>query len=452
MALLCLIRPVQAMNPGDVSTNTNSNIIMKTMKESIKNQFAPTGGLSDILVKPSHILVNISRIKKSTSNASTQTSKPTLPNSATEHYDTAPVERTAQETQTNSSKDTPLALSDIPNSDDDEPILSPKDEDNNGLGDSVVMVSQWEATELTGKDFKKINDGKTKINKLLSPDSQKTTKEHTDIKNVINIAWYLYSSAIDKNQGFDQGTFVIEDPKEKIFAFLKNCKGAKERISSHFKPKEIDEYGVTEDQAQQYGIDMPEDVVLFEHKKTLLFGRRGTINNRNFIFIKPEDEGCAAITDITEGKMPSWEDTLATVKHAGHFVVARVRKFIPGADDQPSWRKERMPYKVAQKWLNVAEQLPKNVPLQVECARAATRSIFEMMKWEKAFQQINSDPKLAAITKILYGSQLSKEDKDKVFDALKKFNAHLKNKKYDNLEYRKGREVILLESELVNNK
>ncbi|MCL5876080.1 MAG: hypothetical protein M1114_06430, partial [Candidatus Dependentiae bacterium] len=162
------------------------------------------------------------------------------------------------------------------------------------------------------------------------------------LQNIIRLIWRFYAHALQKKQGFEEGTFYLPtEASQKIFDYLRGyvelVKDEKTsgvsgvtpglsgnpfaypRISSHY----------THSEPEQYGIDIrfnaQEDVktLLPEGKTHILFGRN---------FIKIENHGLATINDFAG--------------HTGEFFFAQGRKLMPaifGSDDQEGYRKERVP-------------------------------------------------------------------------------------------------------------
>jgi len=184
---------------------------------------------------------------------------------------------------------------------------------------------------------------------------------------IIDLVWFYYDMAVDKNQAFSEGTFVLQDQDGRIYKFLleyvrmvnpdairmapafgypKNIYLAYARHSTHF-PVEQDNY-------RQYGIDIrfanfSPQFLLPTHKSHLLFGRI----SQDLIYIKMEDFG------VCSDQLP---------KHGTEYGVSLLRKLWPavnsylegyiptklnelekyyiGTDDDPLYRKEHVPAKV----------------------------------------------------------------------------------------------------------
>lgn len=151
-----------------------------------------------------------------------------------------------------------------------------------------------------------------------------------DPADLESLALYLHKITMEKNNGkdFDSGTFVIEDPGFKLFDKLRDYVKAKfgdqicreitftltsayPRRSTHFN--ELYLYtgkaskgflgSIKKNDCDfvHYGIDLPKDSLAIPGKHHFLFGRVGTINGRDLIFIKPEPSGLSGLSAISHG-------------------------------------------------------------------------------------------------------------------------------------------------------
>lgn len=168
-------------------------------------------------------------------------------------------------------------------------------------------------------------------------------KEYLD--TIISFCWFLYSQALEKNQLFTEGTFVIKDPNFKLFNFLYGYvdnfgstaeKGeisynpfAYNRVSSHFKP-ELKENPVN----RHFGIDIRFTqrssalTSLPTNKRHILFGK---LNSTDLIFVKFENYGIYAFDGFPQ--------------HGIEFIESLARKLglTQTSDDADDYRKERIP-------------------------------------------------------------------------------------------------------------
>ncbi|HXW54038.1 MAG TPA: hypothetical protein VEL47_08040 [Myxococcota bacterium] len=178
----------------------------------------------------------------------------------------------------------------------------------------------------------------------------KACLEHVDScaidKNLADInavAHFLYQVGMNKNRGkeFSSGTFVIEDPGfkilNKLIDFVKlqygddicneiiiTTKSAYPRKSTHFNSFYLYNGLVKKDifgsiikpdcKYMHYGIDMGTEKLPALDKKHLLFGRIGTINGRDLIFVKMEEAGLSGFD---------------AVKHALDLVTTTLQRAVP---------------------------------------------------------------------------------------------------------------------------
>ena len=184
---------------------------------------------------------------------------------------------------------------------------------------------------------------------------------------IIDLLWFYYNIAVDKNQAFSEGTFVLQDQDGRIYKFLldyvrmvnpdalrmvpafgypKNIYLAYARRSTHF-PAEQDNY-------RQYGIDIrfanfSPQFLLPTHKSHLLFGRI----SKDLVYIKMEDFGVCRdqyvphsseyIISLLRKIKPSLKPYLDT--YVPTYVNNLVEYYI-SSDDDPNYRKEHIPQDV----------------------------------------------------------------------------------------------------------
>lgn len=213
-----------------------------------------------------------------------------------------------------------------------------------------------------------ISGGNYLFKLLFNPDNKiniptKTQEEY--LQSIISLIWYLYGEAINKKQGFTEGTFVIEDKNFKLYDFLigyvkkvnpeitgtitdpasasANNPFAYSRISSHYKAEQK--------LYRQYGIDIRFDKksealpLLPSGKRHLVFGKID--EKRNLIFIKPENYG---IYTTHEKAMHGYEfvhaqgvKLLPKMKFLLSDPLYKTFQDLIGTDDDPLYRKERVP-------------------------------------------------------------------------------------------------------------
>lgn len=207
--------------------------------------------------------------------------------------------------------------------------------------DQIALGALW---------FKRlIENDQEKIEQL-----EKHASQSDHLNAVISLPWLLYSHALKRKKGFEEGTFVIEDQNLVIYNFLmRYCKrfnptlkGTKEdpashatlnpyaysRDSSHFKESQKHNTHMGID--VRYGPNSAAEPNLPAGKRHLLFGIVDD-KKRDLIFIKPENNGLYIHDGLKE--------------HSHEYIVSNIRK-MPGAqtlgmvnktDDHPDYRKER---------------------------------------------------------------------------------------------------------------
>ena len=275
----------------------------------------------------------------------------------------------------------------------------------------------------------------------------------TYLTAIIDLIWFFYSQALTKNQAFDEGTFIIQDTQHTFYNFLMNyvkmvnpsIKGTLEdpalkistsnaqaysRLSSHFKNEQ--------EKFRHYGIDMRfailqlAQTLLPAQKTHILFGRISA----DLMFIKLENVGIAAQSVVIHGK---------------EFVGAQIRKLVPGlknylqsymptyvddlvmyyigTDDDPNYRKERIP----QEFLVKSLEILRSEHLTDQQIRALLYT-FSTQGIHGAYNEINNPASL------LSGAQRA---------ALSEYLAGLVAQGLDNQNIRYGREVILTRDDLM---
>ncbi|MCX5924798.1 MAG: hypothetical protein NT124_00665 [Candidatus Dependentiae bacterium] len=238
-------------------------------------------------------------------------------------------------------------------------------------------------------------------------------------ENLRAIIWSLFAIAAQKGQSFDEGTFVIEDQNNYLYRWLATFPGAKQRLATHFQ-----EYpGIT-----YYGLNIKN---LPHNHTTLLCGSfTHNANNKQYVFIKPELHG-----------VEEWGEWAS---HGVGLFQSKARKHIPGAqalfgsDDQEGWRKERVPSAIsnlfgtiiklankgwAHSWLSPASHHKNNPATLIKNGK--TGGIWKMREIVHAIDE----------------KTIPAQKKAEFKDLKTRFEAECK--KYDHLDIRKGREVIL---------
>jgi hypothetical protein len=257
-----------------------------------------------------------------------------------------------------------------------------------------------------------VNEGQQYI------DSIKANKDK-HLKAIIDLIWYFNSLALKKGQYFTEGAFGLVHHRELVNELLQayeNYPRNGER-SSHLKE---------EDAVIQYGLDINKDSLPMPNNMThLLFAN---LDRRNVLYIKAEPHG-----------LGNWADTLG---HTGGYICS-VYKKITGANEGQKYRKEHLPDAVKRLWKNLIK------------AYTTERDLSFV---QKAASCVGFVPEVVSISKagIKYGiSAMRKLLKSKIFKNANPTDVQIAAKqefleeiqKYDNLEYRRGNEVILTQAD-----
>ena len=216
------------------------------------------------------------------------------------------------------------------------------------------------------KEFidKQIIQGSAYARKILNSLEKEipTSTQEEYLKSIVALNWFFYSHALENKQGFEEGTFVIEDKDFKFYNFFMDyikkfnpaIKGDATDPLAHYSNNP---YGYSRDAShfvhmkkkfRPYGIDMrlgnsSELPLLPAQKKHMLFGIVDP--DKHHIYVKPENHGIY------------YADGL--IGHIGEFALAQARKptwvgscakgvlsyfgYDIGTDDDKNNRKERIP-------------------------------------------------------------------------------------------------------------
>jgi len=166
-----------------------------------------------------------------------------------------------------------------------------------------------------------ITHGLEILNELIRGNLPESRTAEEKSKNVAALSWALFYLAIEKEQPFDQGSFVIEDQHGTIFRYLSDPRISYPRPSSHLNLLK------KETQSSHFGIDFQgcflsdgldwkpycpsswitgmwfkELPILPTQKAHLLFGRMASGENTylktDHVFIKFEDHGLGTATGL----------------------------------------------------------------------------------------------------------------------------------------------------------
>lgn len=212
-----------------------------------------------------------------------------------------------------------------------------------------------------------------------------------------DIIIYCFALAVYKNQGFSEGSFILQGSNvSQIYEMLTNSGFV--RLSSHFKGLNL----------TQYGLDIAD---LPEHKTHILFAEIAP----NIVFVKPENYGVTGISNL--------------IGHSYEFIVAQACKLgIWGSDQAEGMRKERVPVQEFGQYKEIVNKLDLDADTkQAYLNNAALVGLQEIYKKLQSFEvEYSTDAKLIEDIKALK-SQLTA---------------------YDHIDKRFGQEVILTDAEL----
>lgn len=106
--------------------------------------------------------------------------------------------------------------------------------------------------------------------------------------NIRKICWGMMAHTIAQGKGFENGTFVVDDPGFRLFKTFTNCSDIYGRASSHFKKRAIPTTDGYWEGYSHFGIDIPN---LPPNMQAVLIGMIQTKDGRERIYIKCEDWG-----------------------------------------------------------------------------------------------------------------------------------------------------------------
>jgi hypothetical protein len=160
-----------------------------------------------------------------------------------------------------------------------------------------------------------------------------TTPTPEKMKSII---WRLMFKSVETGDGYEEGSFIIDDPDSYFYKYLLACRGVYDRLSSHPVGGQsagaqgilMNMMNMLTNAAQQRGLDVEG---LPAKKRTILFDQliTGRFQNSKALFLKIENHGTNKFVD-------SWQ-------HLKEYIQALKNKKIKGADDLPNMRKERVP-------------------------------------------------------------------------------------------------------------
>lgn len=165
-------------------------------------------------------------------------------------------------------------------------------------------------------------------------------------EELAQLTWFLMDVSINKNQGYNEGAFMLEDSDNRIVNFLQSETLSYSRSSSHLKNR-VTEKG-------SYGIDVINGCMP-ANKRTLLFAKVQHPTGKELLFIKPENFSA----DKTKVYDLTW--------HSYEFIMAQYNKqMYPGCDDLPIMRKERIPVNVVQAFKPLITENSKEIEKEIK--------------------------------------------------------------------------------------
>ena len=283
------------------------------------------------------------------------------------------------------------------------------------------------------------------------------------MQSIIALMFYFYSKAVDKNQAFNNGAFVIQDLGFKVFNFLYTFVEKKWQPKDMYKEITIDvsgkrayprqsthlnDYYLYTNKAEKgwispkkqkdfthYGIDLPKEYRMPANKKHILFAKVET--NPALTYIKLEDHGLgiSGVVQHALGLAKSKSRKLVTkaknkfgklgFKEEAHLEkLLNAMANVLGSDDSADSRRERVPADEMATFL--ALLLSPGSPVakdQIDTKRVKALGIQAMVFLLDGF------------IKDANGSAAWKEEARKFLQELRST--------YDHVDIRIGREVIL---------
>lgn len=156
----------------------------------------------------------------------------------------------------------------------------------------------------------------------------------------VSFMWGLMAIAIEKNEGFTEGTFIFKDPQQKILNFFKPI--AYCRYSSHFKKRILDEH--THFLHNSFAID---DLRFPSNHRTGVFASIETLTGEDYTYVKPESYAANLMAPIDY------------ILHAGSYLLSRPRVWgLPLFRDltkEANYREEDTPRPLLEKFQEVMQ-------------------------------------------------------------------------------------------------
>lgn len=199
----------------------------------------------------------------------------------------------------------------------------------------------YNSTILPSKVNEAIKRGGRLVKEILA--GQRDTPSEDAEGDAAAIIWFLMGAAIEKRQGFKQGSFLIEDREERIYKFFEKMPRKGERSSSHYIGRSNEYRGWSSyliKSSSHMGVDVLTGTMP-AYKRTLDIAQvesppslTPSLISKPMLYIKPENYSPFLTTGYGfDATMHGWEylRSLAT-KWRG-----------TGGDDLPGMQKERVP-------------------------------------------------------------------------------------------------------------
>lgn len=152
--------------------------------------------------------------------------------------------------------------------------------------------------------------------------------------------WYLMFQAVQRGEGFTQGTFVIKDPNHTFQRFFSSSKYTYRRVMSHFLHR-TQRDPLTKGYGNTYAIDTAcnAKTVLPANKKTVIWSQIKTLEADSYTFFKIEDWGFSGLS--------------SSLRHARDFLLFLPRLCFPslfGKHYKIGYREEHTPPDITKKF------------------------------------------------------------------------------------------------------
>ncbi len=209
-----------------------------------------------------------------------------------------------------------------------------------------------------------------------------------------SIIWFLMYQSSQKGEDFEEGIFLIPDPENKIAKILRGLSSiCYPRISSHLKGQDTgihDEQGEKTKQTHM-GIDI--DVAHLPYKKghILIIPVNDPDTDSQLLYLKPETAGLVGLT--------------ATAVHTYEYFFSLGRKLLPswfGSDDQPGYKKERVPQDILQEFKGVLGGVPLEAEMSGQIWKGAQIYGIKLM-YRFVHERADSNPKCKEFADKLLG-------------------------------------------------